>query len=160
MQFSIIIGNPPYGSGGNDAIKFLNRSGDISSDVRYVLPLSLRKDSSLNKVRLDFVCILDNTLPDSTFPGSIRAVYQNWVNSISLRHKVNPICYHPDFQFLTLSEKRDPSKKKRANLFIGEAGAGPSGRVKTENFLHYWDGHHFLYVESDVVMEGLGSFFA
>ena len=42
---------------------------------------------------------------------------------------------HPDFEFLPY-ERRD-----EADVFVGEYGCGPSGRVKTENFTHYAKGH-------------------
>ena len=73
MKFDVVIGNPPYGSGGNDAIKFLNKALEMSNDVRLVLPLSIRKPSSVNKIRLDAVCVDDVDLPDDTFPRGIRA---------------------------------------------------------------------------------------
>ena len=154
MKFDVIVGNPPYGSGGNLAIKFLNKCGDLSDDVRLVLPLSLRKVSCQNKVRLDMICVEDTILPDSTFPGSIRTVLQRWVKTDTPREKIEKPSTHPDFEFL---RAKDALQKCRANLFIGEAGGGPSGRVKTENFMHYADFHHFLYVEKPEVIERLVS---
>ena len=147
MQFSIIIGNPPYGSGGNDAIAFLNRSGDISDDVRYVLPLSLRKVSSQNKVRLDLVCVSDIVLPDSTFPGGIRAVRQNWINS-SLRKKIQTFTTHPDFEFVN---KGDPT----TNVFVMRSGY--AGKVLTEGFDGYEWSHYFIYAKSPQVIKNLQS---
>jgi len=155
MKFDVIIGNPPYGSGGNLAIKFLNKCSELSDDVRLVLPLSVRKVSSLNKISKNIECVFDEQLPDDTFPGSIKAVYQRWVPTDIPRENIELPRTHPDFEFLTTSQKKDPTQRKRANLFIGEAGGGPSGRVKTENFMHYWHGHHFLYVESDEVKQRL-----
>ena len=251
MKFDVIVGNPPYGSGGNLAIKFLNKCGDLSDDVRLVLPLSLRKVSCQNKVRLDMICVEDTILPDSTFPGSIKTVLQRWVKSDTLREKIPTLSTHPDFEFVTRDQAdiclgrigggpagrlhtewqdrsdeshyfikfiasdvetrlnkiqpelreiatktcnnipslskndiiqtyikhfgrskiekpsthpdfeflraKDAIQKSRSNLFIGEAGGGPSGRVKTENFMHYANFHHFLYVEKPEVIERLVS---
>ena len=51
MRFSLAIGNPPYGVGGNLAIRFLNKTAEITDDIRFVLPTSVRKPSSLNKIK-------------------------------------------------------------------------------------------------------------
>ena len=88
MRFSIIIGNPPYGVGANMAIKVLNKAAEHTDDVRMVLPLSFRKDSVLNRVSLDLELLQDETLPDDTFPRSIRAVKQRWVRTGAVREKV------------------------------------------------------------------------
>ena len=113
MKFDVVIGNPPYGSGGNDAIKFLNKALEMSNDVRLVLPLSIRKPSSVNKIRLDAVCVDDVDLPDDTFPRGIRACVQRWVRTDNLREKIQTFTTHPDFEFVSESE---------ANLCIGRVG--------------------------------------
>ena len=51
MKFTLAIGNPPYGVGGNLAIKFLNKTSEITDDIRFVLPTSVRKPSSQNKIK-------------------------------------------------------------------------------------------------------------
>ena len=145
-RFDVVIGNPPYGSGGNLAIKFLNKSGDLSDEVKYVLPLSVRKASSLNKIRLDLLCVSDIQLPDSTFPGGIRAVNQTWVNATQRRKKVLTLTTHPDFEFV---------KREEADCMIGRAGSGPVGRLKTSNFLHYSNENYFLKLTSPVVLQNL-----
>ena len=45
MKFTMCLANPPYGSGGNLAIKFLNKLGDLTDDIRIIMPLSVRKPS-------------------------------------------------------------------------------------------------------------------
>ena len=100
QRFSVVIGNPPYGSGGNLAIQFLNKCAELSDDIRMVLPISVRKPSSLNKIRLDLVCVDDNTLPDDTFPRTIKTVYQRWVKTDTLREKIKTFTSHPDFEFV------------------------------------------------------------
>ena len=145
QRFSVVIGNPPYGSGGNLAIRFLNKSLDLSDTVTMVLPISVRKPSSVNKIRLDAICTDDVTLPDDTFPGSIRTVRQTWVRTDSLRSKIQTFTTHPDFEFVSYDERHE------ANVFIGIKGGGPAGRVKTENFEHYADtGHHLIKCNKEV----------
>ena len=151
MKFDIIIGNPPYGSGANLAIKFVNKCAELSDDIRMVLPLSFVKDSVQNKVDLNLVIAEERELPHDTFPNGIRAVYQRWVTSETPRVKVIKPRTHEDFEFLKYEDRFN------ANVFIGEYGCGPSGRVKTENFTHYAKGHYFILAKDQSVIDKLVS---
>ena len=138
MKFDIIIGNPPYGTAANMAIKFVNKSCELSDDVRMVLPASFQRDSVINKINLGFELIQDIRLPDETFPRSITTVRQRWVKSDSPREKITMYRTHPDFEFLKYN------RREEATLFIGGAGAGPAGKVKDKDFMHYKPGHHYV----------------
>lgn len=152
MRFTLAIGNPPYGTGGNLAIKFLNKTAELTDDIRFVLPTSVRKPSSLNKISLDIDVVEDRDLDPKTFPNGISAVYQRWAKTDTPRQKVKLLNKHPDFEFLPYERRFD------ADVFVGEYGCGPSGRVKTENFTHYAKGHHFLKVSSPEVIQNLLDF--
>ena len=144
MKFDVIIGNPPYGNAGNTAIKFLNACGDLSNDIRLVLPISVHKASSQNKIRLDLICVEDVDLPHDTFPGSIRSVMQRWVKTDSLRSKIKTFTTHPDFKFVTANV---------ADLMVGRSGGGPCGRVKISDFKHYANDHFFIKVNSEEIKD-------
>lgn len=152
MRFTMAIGNPPYGVGANLAIKFLNKTSELTDDIRFVLPTSVRKPSSLNKISLNLHCAVDQDLDPSTFPGGISAVKQHWVVKKEKREKIFMHKSHPDFEFLSYENRFD------ADVFIGEYGCGPSGRVKTENFTHYAKGHHFIKVHNQKVIENFLKF--
>jgi hypothetical protein len=157
MRFSLAIGNPPYGVGGNLAIRFLNKTSEITDDIRFVLPTSVRKPSSLNKIKAHLHCTVDEDLDPSTFPNGISAVKQYWEVKNTSRFRVGvgeiPMMKeHPDFQFLPYEQRFD------ADVFVGEYGSGPSGRVKTEDFTHYAKGHHFLKVRDPSVIQNLVEF--
>jgi len=157
MKFTMAIGNPPYGVGGNLAIKFLNRTADITDDIRFVLPTSVRKSSSLNKIKGHLHCVVDEDLDPSTFPNGISAVKQHWEVRNTSRFQIGVgeipmIREHSDFIFLPYEQRFD------ADVFVGEYGSGPSGRVKTKNFTHYAKGHHFLKVRSPEVIQNLVEF--
>jgi len=157
MHFTLAIGNPPYGVGANLAIKFLNKTSELTDDIRFVLPTSVRKSSSLNKIKGHLHCVVDEDLDPSTFPNGISAVKQHWeVRNISRFQigvgEIPMIREHSDFTFLPYEQRFD------ADVFIGEYGCGPSGRVKTENFTHYAKGHHFIKVKDSKVIENFLEF--
>lgn len=150
-RFDVVIGNPPYGSGANLAIKFVNKAAEMTDDIRMVLPRSFEKDSVQNRIRLDLELSESVVLPESTFPNGIRAVKQRWVKTNTPRKKVEKPRTHEDFEFLKYEDRF------RANVFIGEYGCGPSGRVKTENFTHYAKGHYFILAKDQSVIDKLVS---
>jgi hypothetical protein len=157
MKFTLALINPPYGVGGNLAIKFLNKISEHTDDIRAVLPTSIRKSASLNKIKAHLHCEVDEDLDPSTFPNGISAVKQHWKVKNTTRFQVGVgeipmIRKHPDFEFLPYERRFD------ADVFVGEYGSGPSGRVKTENFTHYAQGHHFLKVRSPEVIKNLLEF--
>lgn len=157
MRFTLAIGNPPYGVGGNLAIRFLNKTSEVTDDIRFVLPTSVRKPSSQNKIKPYLHCNVDEDLDSTTFPGGISAVKQYWVAKNTSRFDVGvgeiPMyTEHPDFEFLSYEERFE------ADVFVGEYGCGPSGRVKTKDFTQYAKGHHFLSVRSPEVIENLVEF--
>jgi len=157
MKFTLAIGNPPYGVGGNLAIRFLNKTSEVTDDIRFVLPTSIRKPSSQNKIKPYLHCNVDEDLESTTFPGGISAVKQYWVAKNTSRFDVGvgeiPMyTEHPDFEFLSYEERFE------ADVFVGEYGCGPSGRVKTKDFTQYAKGHHFLSVKSPKVVENLVEF--
>ncbi len=157
MRFTLAIGNPPYGVGGNLAIRFLNKTSEVTDDIRFVLPTSVRKPSSQNKIKPYLHCNVDEDLDSTTFPGGISAVKQYWVAKNTSRFDVGvgeiPMyTEHPDFEFLSYEERFE------ADVFVGEYGCGPSGRVKTKDFTQYAKGHHFLSVKSPEIIDNLVEF--
>ena len=146
MRFDVVIGNPPYGNGGKQAVKFLNICGDLSDTIIMVLPLSIRRASLNNMVRDDLMCVKDIRCDDDTFRGSIKACIQTWVKSDTPRERIQIKRTHKDFVFVDREE---------ADLMIGRCGSGPAGRVKTENFIHYKKDHFFIKVNDQSVTDTL-----
>lgn len=149
MKFVVVVGNPPYGSGGNLAIRFLNKCGDLSDDIRLVLPVSIRKPSSQNKVRLDLVCVEDEDLSDEVFGKNITAVRQRWIKTDSLRDKIQTFTTHPDFEFV---------KKEDGDCVIircGDAGVIKFPGEKSEGRkLQYEDhkpDHYYIKASPEII---------
>lgn len=148
MKFNVVIGNPPYGVGGNLAIDFVNKASERIEDdgiIHLILPLSVRKGPSMNRIDASLELKEDETLPDDTFPGTIRAVRQVWVKGSSPRPKIKIYSSHPDIEFLPYE------KRFEADVFIGIKGGGPAGRVKIKDFTDYADtGHHLIKCSEEV----------
>ena len=143
QRFSIVIGNPPYGSAGNLAIKFLNKSLELSDDVRFVLPLSIRKPSSTNKIRLDAVCVEDVKLPDDTFPRGIKACVQRWVRTDTPREKIKTFTTHPDFNFV--------KKEHNPDCMIFRCGAS-TGKIRLPGeFDNYKPDHYYIQASPQIL---------
>lgn len=143
MKFDIIMGNPPYGVAANMAIKFLNKASEHSDDVRMVLPASFQRDSVQNRIDSGMHLVQDVRLPDDTFPRSITTVMQKWVRRDTQRELHTIHRTHPDFEFIKYN------RREEATLFIGGAGAGPAGKVKDKDFMHYAPGHHYVLCDEE-----------
>ena len=147
--FSVIVGNPPYGSGGNLAIQFLNKCCSLSNDIRLVMPISIQKPSSINKVEKALELIHDETLPDETFPRGIKTAYQIWHRTHNHRDKIETLTTHPDFQFVTKDEG------DCVILRCGDAGAikfpgdtSPGRKLRYED--HKPD-HYYIKADPEII---------
>ena len=141
VKFDAIVGNPPYGRNTSLAVKFLNKAIELTDNVHYVLPRSFRKPSILNRVHPNLHLTEDLDVADETFGGKIITCLQRWELREDVRPRIQTRSTHPDFKFVPREE---------ANLFVGRMGAGPSGKVLTENFVHYATTHFFLSVTEEV----------
>jgi predicted RNA methylase len=146
MRFDFVIGNPPYGKNASLAVKFLNKAAELTNDIRYVLPRSFRKPSILNRINRNLHLTYDEDTPDETFGGKIITCYQKWEVRGNMRELIKTQTTHPDFRFV---------KREEGEMFIGRAGAGPSGKVLTENFKHYATSHFFIVPENEEVKQRL-----
>jgi predicted RNA methylase len=148
MKFDVIVGNPPYGKNASLAVKFLNKAVELTDDIRYVLPRSFRKPSIFNRIDRNLHLVSDEDTPDETFGGNIITCYQKWEVREDERELIETQTSHPDFKFV---------KREDGEMFIGRAGAGPSGKVLTSNFKHYATSHFFLIPKNEEVKERLVS---
>ena len=127
MKFDAILGNPPFGKGGNLALNFLNSAADrIEEDgvILLVLPQSLKKGSNnFNKINRSLELIKTEDCDPKDFSASIDACIQEWrigeeLRPLEEKHKV-----HPHISFLSYERRYD------ADIFVGGDGAGSCGKV-------------------------------
>ena len=150
MKFSVVIGNPPYGNAGRQALQFLNKIAELelSNDIRLVMPRSIRKASLLNSVNRHIHIVEDITNDDMLFGRKIKTVTQKYELREEQRELIPQPRTHNDFQFL---KKGDPD----VNVFIMRSGA--AGKVLTEDYDGYEQSHYFIHANSEQVIDNLKS---
>jgi hypothetical protein len=144
VKFDAIVGNPPYGKNASLAVKFVNKSAELSDSIHYVLPRTFRKPSILNRIDSHLHLVEDELVGDEMFGGTILTCAQKWERRDECRGRIPTVTTHPDFKFVTVD---------KANLFVGGVGAA-AGSVKESGFDHYNTRHYFLQV-TDTVRERL-----
>jgi hypothetical protein len=80
-----IIGNPPFGNKGSNAIKFIKHSSLLNAQsISFILPISFKKDSFRKSFPLQYHLIYEERLPENAFiyeesTKNIKTVFQIWV---------------------------------------------------------------------------------
>lgn len=92
-QFSgkkvLVVGNPPFGTGGNLAIRFM-KEAVFSNTIAFILPKSFKKGTLKDRVPREFHCVLEKDLEANSFTlngedYSVPTVFQIWVKQDTLR---------------------------------------------------------------------------
>lgn len=78
-----MIGNPPFGTCSNLAIKFFNKASEVASYITFILPRTFRKESIQRKLNKFFHLIYDEDLPKNSFlvagkEHDVPTVFQIW----------------------------------------------------------------------------------
>ncbi len=127
MKFSGILGNPPFGKGGNLALNFLNSCADRIEDdgvILLVLPKSIKKGSNnFNKINRSLELVDTKDCDPKDFSSSIDACIQEWRIGEKLRPLEEQHKVHPHISFLSYERRYD------ADIFVGGDGAGSCGKV-------------------------------
>jgi len=99
-----IIGNPPFGSCSNLAIKFFNKSAEFGCYIAFIVPKTFRKISVHNKLNKYFHLINDIDIPDDSFvyngdKYSVPCCFQIWQKKDFVREK--PVIKNDIIDFVT-----------------------------------------------------------
>ena len=141
----LVIGNPPFGRGGNKAIKFINKAAEFADTIAFILPRSFRKESRQRRVDKNFWLVKDVDLfEESCFIFEdedyfVPCVFQIWQRSNEERDttikKVEPV----GFSYV---------KREHANLVVrrvgGAAGTAYTDKIEERSI----PPNYFLWVEN------------
>ena len=151
MNFTYVIGNPPYGKNSSLAVKFLNKAAELSKNINLVLPRTFRKPSIINRLNPHLHLVSDTNVGDSAFRDSIIACNQVWEVRDERREHIVTYTTHPDFIFTT---------KNDADICLGRVGGGPAGKVFDEWAERSENSHYFLKVRTPEVIDNLKAIYS
>lgn len=142
----ITIGNPPFGKNSSLALSFLNKAGEHSQVVAFILPKTFKKVSIVNRVNPYLHLAYEEDLPKNSFifNGSnynVPCVFQIWVTKDVIRPKIETIKSHPDIIF---------SDKLNSTIAIQRVG-NMAGKVKLDFQKYSPSSHYFLKVNDPVI---------
>lgn len=134
MDFDGIIGNPPFGKGGNLALNFLNNSANRvrqkNGFILYILPKSIKKGSAnFNKIDRSLELVDSKDCDPKDFSSSIDACIQEWRIGETLRPIEKQYKEHPHIEFLKYEHRFD------ADIFVGGDGEGSCGKVHLPSWI-------------------------
>lgn len=103
---TLIIGNPPFGTKGSLAHKFMVESMKFADTVAFILPKGFKKDSMKNRIPLNFSLTHESDLRKDSFTLNgenydVPCVFQIWKKSKTMRHKVIKRNTSELFEFVT-----------------------------------------------------------
>lgn len=106
-QHVVVVGNPPFGTRADMAVKFFNKATEMADTIAFIVPVIFRKYFIHKTLAADFRWIRSHRLPRDAFwtekksTYSLNAEFQIWTR-IKSRHKNRrlfspPPITHPDF---------------------------------------------------------------
>jgi hypothetical protein len=146
------ISNPPFGRANSLSVKFFNKAADFSTYICFLIPISWRKWSIINRLDSRFHLVEDVEMPLVSFynddgpieGGILRTVFQVWEKRDVKREKITV----EDREYL---KKSDPENADVALTFFGHS----SGKVET-NFLRVPNTtKRYFTVKNDEVIQAM-----
>ena len=106
-SLQVVVGNPPFGSRGDLAVRFLNRAAEIADTVGFIVPANFRKFSIHRQLPDELRLIAVRPLPRNSFRLSsgrdyaVNTEFQVWTRAPggepNLRQFAPAPIAHPDF---------------------------------------------------------------
>lgn len=129
QQRFFTISNPPFGRANSLSVKFFNKAAGYSDYICFLIPISWRKWSVINKLDKRYHLVEDVEMPAVSFynddgpitGGILRTVFQVWEKRDTYREKLTA----EDRGYLT---KCKPEEADVAIVLFGHS----SGRVETD----------------------------
>lgn len=106
-SLQVVVGNPPFGSRGDLAVRFVNKAAEIADTVGFIVPANFRKFAIHRQLHADLRLIAAKPLPRNSFrlrggrDYAVNTEFQVWTRLPSgeadLRQLAPPPIAHRDF---------------------------------------------------------------
>lgn len=127
----LVVGNPPFGTGGNLALDFIRQATQVADTIAFILPKSFMKDTKMNKVPMNYwlkeevvgergLELEDNIFTLNGVDYGVPCVYQVWEKRGRERKKVT---YPTKSKYFTFVKH-----KEEADFVVGRVG-GNAGKA-------------------------------
>jgi hypothetical protein len=126
----LVVGNPPFGSNGRLALRFLNHALKFADTVAFVMPKVFKGTTFLDEIDPSAHLLFQKVLPRNSFEVDgvakhVPTVFQIWERKEEQRPPIEEAAPHPDFEFLP---KTLESAMERGVIVMRRAG-GAAGTV-------------------------------
>jgi len=111
-----VIGNPPFGFASSLAIQFFNKAAEQEAhSISFIIPKTFRKESTHNKLDLNYKLVLDIDLPKNAFffyeneseYYDVPTVFQIWQRVKKPRELIQMLTTSPYFNFVDKASEHD-----------------------------------------------------
>lgn len=134
----LVIGNPPFGSQGSLAYKFLTESMTFADTIAFILPKGFKKITVKNRLPLHFHLTAETDLPARSFTlhdqdYAVPCVFQIWQKSTTPREKVQ---HRRTTELFTFTDKHTADFRiQRVGGNAGRASQDLDGSTTSNYFL-------------------------
>ncbi|MEO5937456.1 MAG: SAM-dependent methyltransferase [Sphingomonas sp.] len=100
----VIVGNPPFGTGSEKALEFVNHAARQADFIAFILPATFRKTRIINRIDETLHLVSEHTVPKKAFlflgkPREVPTVFQIWERRNYRRPPLPEVTNHPDFRY-------------------------------------------------------------
>lgn len=104
---AIVVGNPPFGRNGSEAVKFFNHAATFADVIAFIVPRTFKRVSVQNRLNRGYHLLFQDDIPIGSFiPESMKAkcVFQIWKRKDYEREVITLPSFHTDIQFVNKGE--------------------------------------------------------
>ena len=151
-----VIGNPPFGRQSSMCHKFIRHAAGFADSISFILPISFKKLSNINRIPSNFHLVKEIVLPLNSFTlkgvvlKKIPTVFQVWFKKDADRFIHNKNLQPSDFSFVSPNE---------ANVAITRVGSS-TGMIKLSsqfNLFNLTKHTHYFIKANDKLLIFLSS---
>lgn len=145
----IAVGNPPFGRGGNLALRFINACADVTSAVCFILPRTFKKASYINRVDRRLTLVHTEDLAENIFllnnnEYSVPCCFQIWIDTGQQRALLERKITSEYVEYVRVPDKAVIPDE--VDIIVWRVG-GRSGRIIDRADVRNNMAHHFFKVK-------------